>query len=153
MVCALHVPCIHMHKSKQKINSGKYPVAIVIVLCLTVNDANSISRTDSFAMCTVYCACQDCYDLYCSVALQGVKFSESPWGCQHMKVYEWPRVQLMKKLADDQWPFIHLMKKLSDDRCSSILNAIPYQTYVHTTFYHGTGLTSNWMFKGSIYYI
>ena len=30
---------------------------------------------------------------------------------------------------------------------------LPYQAYVHTTFYHSSGLTRNWMFKGSIYYV
>ncbi len=28
-----------------------------------------------------------------------------------------------------------------------------YQTYVHTTFYHGSGLTWNWMFNRSICYV
>ncbi len=31
--------------------------------------------------------------------------------------------------------------------------SLSYQTYVHTTFYHGSGLTRNWMFNGSIYYV
>ncbi len=29
---------------------------------------------------------------------------------------------------------------------------LPYQTYVHTTFYHSWGLTRNLMFNGSIYH-
>ena len=28
---------------------------------------------------------------------------------------------------------------------------LPYQPYVHTTFYHSSGLARNWMFNGSIY--
>ncbi len=30
---------------------------------------------------------------------------------------------------------------------------LPYQTYVHTTFYHGSGLAWNFMFNGSISYV
>ncbi len=30
---------------------------------------------------------------------------------------------------------------------------LPYQTYVHTIFYHSSGLTSNLMINGSIYYV
>ena len=47
------------------------------------------------------------------------------------------------------------MKKLADDQYSSITNwqYLPYQTYVHITLYHGSGLTWNWMFNGSILYV
>ncbi len=44
--------------------------------------------------------------------------------------------------ADDQW-FSITIKKAN----------LPYQTHVHTPFYHGSRLTSNYMFNGSIYYV
>ena len=30
---------------------------------------------------------------------------------------------------------------------------LQYQTCIHTTFYHGSGLTWNWTFNGSIHYV
>ncbi len=47
------------------------------------------------------------------------------------------------------------LKKLADDQCSSIPKGSIYNIKynVHTTFYHKSGLTWNWMFNGSIYYV
>ncbi len=41
------------------------------------------------------------------------------------------------------------LKKLANDQ----LFFHNYQTYVHATFYHGSGLTRYWMFNRSIYYV
>ena len=45
------------------------------------------------------------------------------------------------------------LKKFADDQYSSIIKKqyLLYQPYVHTTFYHSSGLTRNWVFNGSIY--
>ncbi len=48
------------------------------------------------------------------------------------------------------------LKKLADDQCSSILlKAVSTisTNYVHTTCYHSSGLTRNWMFNGSLCFI
>ncbi len=47
------------------------------------------------------------------------------------------------------------LKKLADDQCSSITKGSIYHInhYVHTTFYHSSGLTRNLMFNGSICYV
>ena len=46
------------------------------------------------------------------------------------------------------------LKKLADDDCSSITKGSIYhsKTYIHTTFYHSSGLTRNLMLNGRIYY-
>ncbi len=46
------------------------------------------------------------------------------------------------------------VKKLADDQCSSIIIGSIFHSkhYVHATFYHGSGLTWNWILNGSIYY-
>ena len=47
------------------------------------------------------------------------------------------------------------LKKLADDQCFSMTKGsiYHYQTYVHTTFYHGNGLVENQMLNGSINYV
>ena len=47
--------------------------------------------------------------------------------------------RFLKKLTDDQYVLFNKWRQY-----------LPYQTYVHTTFYHGIGLSWNGMFNGSI---
>ena len=51
--------------------------------------------------------------------------------------------------------FGRLLKKLADDQCSSITkDSICHITHnVHTTFYHGSGLSWNCTFNGSICFV
>ncbi len=47
---------------------------------------------------------------------------------------------------------VKFLKKLADDQCSSITKAVSTTlNIVHTTFYHGSVLTWNCTFNGSIY--
>ena len=52
-------------------------------------------------------------------------------------------------------PFtLEFLKKLADNHISSITKgSICYIKHVHTTFYHCSGLTRNWMSNGNIYYV
>ncbi len=48
------------------------------------------------------------------------------------------------------------LKKLAHHQCSSMTKGSVCHinhNYVHTTFYHSSGLTRNWMFNRSIYYV
>ena len=49
--------------------------------------------------------------------------------------------KFLKKLADESSP--HKSKE----------HYLLYQTYVHTTFWQGSGYTTNLMFNGSVYYV
>ncbi len=54
--------------------------------------------------------------------------------------------RFLKKLADDKI----LLKKYSSITKGSIYHI---KHYVHTIFYHTSGLSRNWVFNGSIYYV
>ena len=59
--------------------------------------------------------------------------------------------KLLSFTLKDSW------RNLADHQCTSItkgsINHIKHNVHVHTTFCHNGGLTRNFMFNGSIYYV